>query len=169
MGTRVKLYEAWKAPGGKEIEGRITSFEAKPIGAVIIISSSTRKFRIHHHNDVGPYGCWILSENKPVGTKGAIDNWEHVDEFSRLSKARTEARKLAMESQISGPAFRPGASEAVIKDAALACASMDFVRDLAKDWIREGHSGDNPSVAKAAYDLLVRHGEKPPRVKGKKK
>jgi hypothetical protein len=38
-------------------------------------------------------------------------------------------------------------------------AALAFVRELAKDWVREGRSGDEPGRAQQAYDLLVKHGE----------
>ncbi|OHD23740.1 MAG: hypothetical protein A2Y38_23500 [Spirochaetes bacterium GWB1_59_5] len=42
---------------------------------------------------------------------------------------------------------------------AKARAALAFVRELAKDWVRDGRSGDEPGRAKEAHDLLVEHGE----------
>lgn len=38
-------------------------------------------------------------------------------------------------------------------------AALDFVRGLARDWVREGRGGDEPGAAQMAHELLDGYGE----------
>jgi hypothetical protein len=89
------IYEAWKLPGGKEVEGRIGAKEAKSIGARIFVCNSWQQFTIHHRDNWGDDRfSWKMHENQPVGsTRGAVDNWVEIDSFPSLREARAEVLK----------------------------------------------------------------------------
>lgn len=91
------IYEAWKLPGSDEEEGSISSTEAKPIGATIIIAGLYRKFRIWWDERSLCYdrGCWRLEERNVVGARHPAEEWIALDEFRSLRQAKAEATRLA--------------------------------------------------------------------------
>jgi hypothetical protein len=90
------LYEAWRLPGGIEQEGEISATEARTLGAAILIAGAARKFIVKCRDNWGDDRFpWKLLENRPVGTLGAEDNYEEIDEFSTMTAARAQARAFA--------------------------------------------------------------------------
>lgn len=110
------IFEAWALPGSALVYETVTANEMKSIGAFVIIGSSTRKFRIHHYDDGMPMsGPWKLLENWPIGTQGAVDNWEPIEDFSTFRDARTKARELARQSAIKGPVAQDRNEDCIVR------------------------------------------------------
>lgn len=91
------VYETWKIPGVPEVEEAITATKMKTLGAVILIRSASRKFRIEYYHKADR--AWCLLENHPVGSRGAVDNFLALAWFSSLKAARTRACELLTESR----------------------------------------------------------------------
>ena len=95
------IYEAWKLPGCEEVVEPISATDAKPIGAMIIIASASRKFRIWWNENAIAYdrGGWRLEERWVLGRDGRGADWQYVDEFRTLREAKVTARRLALGGQ----------------------------------------------------------------------
>ena len=98
---------------------------------------------------IAPSGCMTADDKKvtckrclrivaglPVGARRKTS--KHNSDVGLDTSNREHARQLATETNLD-------------------TARAVFVFDLARDWVREGLSGDNPGVARAAYDLLIKH------------
>lgn len=93
------VYETWKIPGVPEVEEAITATKMKTLGAVVLIRSASRQYRIEYQQDrlrkmQYPWP-WLVLVNHPVGSRGAVDNWVSFRWYASLKEARTEARKFA--------------------------------------------------------------------------
>jgi hypothetical protein len=91
---RAGIYEAYKVAGYDEEEGTATAAQLKDVESTLIIAGSARKFRVSYVPNLSSEP-WRVSENQPVGTLTACDNWELLETFTSFREARAYALRLA--------------------------------------------------------------------------